>query len=69
MIEANEDRPEDCCLEHWVNLQRLLQSEAKREQAARNVAMRAMVAIPRHVDRGGQVGVAGSIVGAFIHHI
>ncbi|KAH8949932.1 hypothetical protein BDL97_10G057800 [Sphagnum fallax] len=56
LIEAGGARPNDCAEEHWENMKRLITSEAKRGEAARNRAMRARVNTLRRSGRCGEVG-------------
>ncbi len=56
LIEAGAARPNDCAEEHWENMKRLITSEAKRGEAARNRAMRARVNTLRRSGRCGEVG-------------
>jgi hypothetical protein len=61
-IEENVPRPKDCTKDRWENMKHLIASNAKQEQAMRNNAMRALVHIPNHFGRGGEVGIACKLV-------
>jgi hypothetical protein len=62
LIEACESKHGDCSEKHWESMKCLVASEAKQGEVTKYHVMWALVAIPSHFGRGGEVGVARKLV-------
>jgi len=68
LIEASATRLIGCPKEHWEGMKRLIASEEKQEEVARNCAMKALVNTPNHFGCGGKVGAVGQLVNPWLHY-